>query len=199
MAPIKADLPAGVSSAVLLERPDVLEAEHTLRAGNADIGAARAAFFPALTLTGSGGAESPQLAGLFKAGSLAWSFTPNLTAPIFDWGANRARLGVAKAERDIAVAQYEKAIQTAFREVADALARRGTIGTQLAADQANVAASAKALDLSLARYRDGIDPYLNTLVAQRTVYAAQQSLISTELVRWQNAVALYQALGGGAH
>ncbi|HEY3815466.1 MAG TPA: efflux transporter outer membrane subunit [Caulobacteraceae bacterium] len=196
-APIRTDLPAGVSSTILLSRPDVLQAEHTLKSDNADIGAARAAFFPTLTLTGQYGVESTQFSKLFAAGSGAWQFIPNLSVPIFDYGANRARLKSAKVQRDIAVAQYEKAIQTAFREVADALARRGTIDEQLAAQDANVAASDRALTLTRARYDRGIDPYLNYLIAERTLYAAQQSDISAKQARYANLVSLYEALGGG--
>ena len=196
-SPVLADIPAGVSSDVLLRRPDVLQAEHQLKAMNADIGAARANFFPTLSLTGAGGTESSGLSGLFSAGSGAWSFAPSLAQPIFDWGANRGRLAYAKAERDIAVATYEKAVQTAFRETADALARRGTIGDELAADQANVRASQTSLDLTTARYKRGVDPYLDTLVAEQNLYAAQQSCITTKLALYANLVALYEALGGG--
>lgn len=196
-APVRPDVPAGLSSQVLLQRPDVLQAEHQLKAYNANIGAARAAFFPILTLTASGGTQSSQLSGLFSGGSGAWSFVPTLAAPIFDWGANQARLNAAKAQRDIALAQYEKSVQTAFREVADALARRGTIGEQLAAQDVNVTSAAKALSLAEARYRQGVDPYLNTLVAQRTLYAAQQSRISAKLALYSNLVTLYETLGGG--
>ncbi|HWE45376.1 MAG TPA: efflux transporter outer membrane subunit [Caulobacteraceae bacterium] len=196
-APIRADLPAGISSAILLKRPDVLQAEHQLKADNADIGAARAAFFPTLSLTAQGGVESTQLSKLFAAGSGAWQFIPNLSVPIFDFGANRARLKSAKVQRDIAVAQYDKAIQTAFREVADALARRGTIDAQLAAQQANVAASDRALFLTKARYDRGIDPYLNYLIAERALYAAQMTDIAAKQARYANLVTLYQALGGG--
>lgn len=196
-APLTPDLPAGVSSDVLLKRPDVLQAERQLRAYNADVGAARAAFFPTLSLTGSGGSESPGLSGLFSAGSGVWSFTPSLAAPIFDWGANRGRLKTFQAQRKIAVEQYQKAVQTAFREVADALARRGTIAEQLAANQANVDAASTTLRLTQARYDRGVDPYLNILVAQRTLYAAQQKLVTARLALYSNGVALYQALGGG--
>jgi multidrug efflux system outer membrane protein len=196
-APVRTDLPAGVSSEVLLKRPDVLQAEHLLKSNNADIGAARAAFFPTLSLTAQDGVESASLSKLFAAGSGAWQFIPNLTLPIFDWGANQARLKSAKVERDIAVAQYEKAVQTAFREVADALARRGTIDDQLAAQDANVVASQTAATLTKARYERGIDPYLNYLIAERTLYAAQQTDISAKQARYANLVTLYQALGGG--
>jgi multidrug efflux system outer membrane protein len=198
-SPLLTDVPAGLSSQVLLRRPDVLEAEHQLKAMNADIGAARAAFFPTLSLTASGGAESPGLSSLFNAGTGAWSFAPSLTAPIFDWGANRGRLSYAKAQRGIAVAQYEKSVQTAFRETADALARRGTIGEELDADEANVMASTASLHLTEARYQQGVDPYLNTLVAQQNLYATRQSWISTKLSYYANLVALYEALGGGAN
>jgi multidrug efflux system outer membrane protein len=197
-SPMLTDVPAGLSSQVLLRRPDVLQAEHQLKAMNADIGAARAAFFPTLTLTGSGGVESPGLSSLFNAGTGAWSFAPTLAGPIFDWGANRGRLSYAKAERDIAVAQYEKAVQTAFRETADALARRGTIGDELDADEANVSASNTSLQLTEARYKRGVDPYLNTLVAQQNLYAARQSWITAKLAYYANLVVLYEALGGGA-
>ena len=196
-APVRTDLPAGISSDVLLERPDVLQAEHQLKADNADIGAARAAFFPTLSFTAQDGVEGTQLSKLFAAGSGAWQFIPNLSIPIFDWGANQARLKSAKVERDIAVAQYEKAVQTAFREVADALARRGTIDDQLAAQDANVAASDQALALTKARYERGIDPYLNYLIAERTLYAAQMTDISAKQARDANLVSLYEALGGG--
>jgi multidrug efflux system outer membrane protein len=196
-SPVLAEIPAGLTSDVLLRRPDVLQAEHQLKAMNADIGAARAAFFPTLSLTASGGTESSGLSSLFTAGSGAWSFAPTLAAPIFDWGANRGRLAYAKAERGIAVATYEKAVQAAFRETADALARRGTIGDELAADQANVTASQASLDLTTARFKRGVDPYLDTLVAQQNLYAAQQSAISAKLALYANLVALYEALGGG--
>jgi outer membrane protein, multidrug efflux system len=196
-APIRTDLPAGMSSAVLLNRPDVLQAEHTLKADNADIGAARAAFFPTLSLTAQGGVESAQLSKLFAGGSGAWQFIPNLSVPIFDFGANQARLKSAKVQRDIAVAQYDKAIQTAFREVADALARRGTVDEQLAAQEANVAAADRAATLTKARYDRGIDPYLNYLIAERTLYAAQMTDIAAKEARYANLVSLYQALGGG--
>jgi multidrug efflux system outer membrane protein len=175
----------------------VLQAEHELKAMNADIGAARAAFFPTLSLTANGGAESVGLSSLFSSSSGAWTFAGNLTAPLFDWGANKGRLKYAKAQRDIAVAEYEKAVQAAFRETADALARRGTIGEEFSADQANVTASEASLRLTVARYQRGVDPYLNTLVAQQNLYSAQQSLISIKLASYANLVALYEALGGG--
>ena len=192
------DLPAGVPSDVLLNRPDVLQAEDALKAQNAQIGAARAAFFPSITLTASGGGESNSLSTLFKGASGAWSFTPQLNLPIFAGGANIANLNYAKAERQVTVAQYEKAIQTAFSEVANALARRATIGEQVSANDAAVAAAADSVTLSQARYERGSDTYLNVLVAQRTLYATQESQISARLTRATNLVTLYTALGGGA-
>jgi multidrug efflux system outer membrane protein len=196
---VMTDLPAGLPSEVLLSRPDVLEAEHQLKSENAQIGAARAAFFPAITLTGSGGASSASLSTLFKGASGIWSFEPQITLPIFAGGANRANLDYAKAERKVYLAQYEKAIQSAFRDVADALARRATIGEQIDADEADVAAAADSLKLSQARYDRGSDTYLNVLTAQRTLFAAQQALDSARLVRSTNLVTLYQALGGGVN
>jgi multidrug efflux system outer membrane protein len=192
------DPPAGLPSDVLVARPDVLEAEHQLKSQNAQIGAARAAFFPKITLTGSDGGTSVSLTDLFKGPAHAWSFEPQITLPIFDGGANRANLDYAKAERSVYVAQYEKAIQTAFRDVANALARRATIDQQLDALRRGVAASSDSLTLSQARFDRGSDTYLNVLIAQRTLYAARQSLISARLVRSTNLVSLYQALGGGA-
>jgi multidrug efflux system outer membrane protein len=182
---------------VLLDRPDVLEAEDQLRAANADIGAARAAFFPSITLTGSGGAESTALSSLFKGASKVWIFTPTVSQTIFDFGAHRGNLALAKAQRDAGIANYEKAIQTAFREVADALAQRGTIDEQLAALRALNAATANSLSLSTLRFREGSDTYLNVLVAQRSLYTAQQTLVATQLAQATNLVTLYTALGGG--
>jgi outer membrane protein, multidrug efflux system len=190
-------LPAGLSSDVLLRRPDVLEAEDQLKAANANIGAARAAFFPTLSLTGSGGFSSAALSTLFTGPAAAWSFIPQITAPIFEGGLNRANLALAKAQRDAAVAAYEKTIQTAFREVADALADRGTIAAQLAAQSALTAATAQALLLANARYEHGADTYLNTLIAQRADYVARQSQVLTQLDEQVNLVVLYTALGGG--
>lgn len=195
--PPLAETPAGISSSVLLQRPDVLQAEAQLKADNADIGAARAAFFPSISLTGSGGATSLALSDLFTGAARSWSFGPTITLPLFAGGKNTANLAYAKAERDAAVATYEKAVQTAFREVADALARRGTIDDQLAAQDAQSAAAADALSLARARYARGSDSYLNLLIAQRTLYAARQSLVATQLARAANRVTLYAALGGG--
>ena len=195
--PTVADVPAGLSSEVLLSRPDVLEAEHQLKADNANIGAARAAFFPAIQLTGAAGSASVSLSSLFGPNTGAWTFTPTVTLPIFAGGKNRANLRLAEAQRDTAIAQYEKSVQTAFREVADALARRGTIDEQLAAQEDLVDASSRSLGLSQLRYRRGTDTYLNTLTAELSVYSARQTLISTRLARALNLVTLYQTLGGG--
>ena len=191
------NLPAAVNSSVLLDRPDVLQAEDQLRAANADIGAARAAFFPSIDLTGSGGVTSLALSTLFKGASETWTFAPTVSQTLFDFGANRGNLDLAKAQRDAGVANYEKAIQTAFREVADALAERGTIDEQLAAQAALTAASANALRLSTARYEQGSDTYLNVLIAQRTLYSARQTLVASQLAKSVNLVTLYSALGGG--
>jgi multidrug efflux system outer membrane protein len=190
-------LPAGLPATVLLARPDVVQAEDQLRAANANIGVARAAFFPDISLTGSGGVTSLALSTLFRSSALTWSFAPTITQPIFDFGANRGNLVQAKAQRDAAVATYEKAIQTAFREVADALAQRGTIEEQLAAQAALTASSEEAYRLSEARYERGSDTYLNALVAQRTFYSARQTLTQTRLARATNLVTLYTQLGGG--
>ena len=192
-----ADVPAGLSSSVLLDRPDVLQSEHQLRAYNANIGAARAAFFPTITLTGSTGSESLYLDRLFTPGSGTWAFGPSISLPIFSGGKNIANLKYAKAERDTAVAQYELAIQTAFRETADALAQRGTAVKQIEAQEELVQAATAAVRLSQARYEQGIDTYLTLLIAQRTLYAAQQTLISARLTRASNLVTLYRVLGGG--
>jgi len=192
-----AELEEGIPSDVLVRRPDVLAAEHQLMAANAQIGAARAAFFPAISLTGNFGTESTQLSGLFKAGSRAWTFSPDISVPIFTGGANVANLQATKLARDTAVAQYEKAIQTAFQEVADALVARGTLDEQLAAQQALVTASAVAYRLADMRYRGGVDSYLNALVAQVSLYSAQQQLQTVRLERLQNLVTLYKVLGGG--
>ncbi|WP_374556795.1 efflux transporter outer membrane subunit [Aquitalea pelogenes] len=192
-----ADLPAGLPSSLLQRRPDILAAEHDLKAADANIGAARAKFFPSISLTASAGASSSNLSDLFKAGSGAWSFSPSINLPIFNAGSLSANLESAKVAREIAVAKYDKAVQTAFREVSDALAIRGTVGTQLKAQQALVQSSQRSLQLSEARFKAGIDSYLTLLVAQRTLYTAQQDLISTQLSQASNLVTLYKVLGGG--
>ena len=192
-----AELEEGIPSDVLVQRPDVLAAEHQLLAANARIGAARAAFLPAVTLTGNFGTESTQLSGLFKGDSRTWTFSPQISLPIFAGGANLANLQATRLARDTAVAQYEKAIQTAFQEVADALVARGTLDEQLEAQQALVNASSKAYQLADMRFRGGVDSYLSALDAQRTLYSAQQQLQTVRLTRLQNLVTLYKALGGG--
>jgi multidrug efflux system outer membrane protein len=195
--PMVADLPAGVPSEVLVRRPDVLAAEHALQAANAQIGAARAAFFPTITLTGTGGTASAELGGLFQPGSLAWTFTPRITLPIFHGGALRASLDVATVRKSIQVAQYERAIEQAFREVADALASRDLLDQQVKAQEARVAAEQRRYHLSDLRYRAGMDGYLTLLTAQRDLFAAQQGLITARQARLTNLVDLYRALGGG--
>lgn len=191
------DVPAGVPSDVLTRRPDVRQAEEQLIAANANIGAARAAFFPHISLTSAFGSASPELSGLFKGGSWAFTASSQLLQPIFDAGRNRAGLASAKAAREIAVAQYEKAIQSAFREVSDALAGRATFGEQLAAQQRLVDATAVTYRLSDLRYRNGVSSSLDLLDAQRSLFAAQQTLVQTRLQALQNQVLLYRALGGG--
>jgi multidrug efflux system outer membrane protein len=189
-------LSPGLPSDVLLRRPDVLQAESLLKAANADIGAARAAFFPTISLTGAVGTASGDLSNLFRHGSFAWNFTPQITMPIFDartWSALRA----TEVQQALAVTNYEGTIQAAFRDVADALARYGTIGDQVQAQQSLVNATRETYRLSNARYEKGIDIYLNVLDAQRSLYAAQQVLIITNLIKLANQVNLYAALGGG--
>ena len=190
-------LPTGLTSSVLLRRPDVLQAENQLKASDADIGAARAAFFPSITLTGSGGLISNSLSNLFKGAAATWAFAPAISQPIFDAGVNGGNLALAKAQRDLAIDTYEKAVQTAFREVADALAQRGTIEGELKAQQRLVAANQTSMRLANARYAQGADTFLNALIAQRAYYAAQQTLVSTQQTEATNLIALYTALGGG--
>lgn len=192
-----AALPSGLPSEVLLRRPDVLQAEHLLRAANANIGAARAAFFPSISLTGLLGSASGELSGLFDANTRAWSVNPVVSIPIFQGGKLRAGLDSAKADQQIALAQYEKAIQSGFRDVADALALTTTLAEQRQAQEALVEAAARADELSTARYKAGRDSYLNQLDAQRTLYAAQQGLVTTRLNEQINRVTLYKVLGGG--
>jgi multidrug efflux system outer membrane protein len=191
------DLDPDLPSEVLLTRPDILQEENLLKGYNANIGAARAAFFPRIILVSTIGTGSSELSGLFEDGSLVWSFAPRVTLPIFDAGRNRANLKVAEVDRDIAVARYEKAIQTAFREVADALARRGTIDEQLSAQQSLTDATTESYRLSQARFDRGVDSYLAVLVSQRSSYTAQQGLIGVRLARLDNLVTLYKVLGGG--
>lgn len=195
-APTVAQLPAGLNSAVLLRRPDVLEAEYQLRAANAEIGAARAALFPQINLTGLLGLASSALTSLFSGGAFAWSAGVDASYSIFNAGAGRANVRLTEAQRAAAVADYQQAIQTAFREVADALARRGTMGDELDARTRQAEAAADYLRLSEARYREGIDNFLTTLDAQRSSYSAQRLLVQTRLTQAQNLVDLYQSLGG---
>lgn len=197
-AQILPDLPAGVVSDVLTRRPDVLAAEHQLAAASANIGAARAAFFPRIALTGSAGSASGELGDLFKSGSGAWNFAPSISLPIFADGANMAGLDSARARQGIAVASYEKTVQTAFREVADALAVRDTVADRVGAQERLVAAAADSQRLAKARKDAGLDSSLTLLDAQRTLYSAQQGLIAARLVRATNLVTLYKVLGGGA-
>jgi NodT family efflux transporter outer membrane factor (OMF) lipoprotein len=190
-----ADLPAGLPSDVLLQRPDVRQAEQLLIAANANIGAARAAFFPRISLTGSLGFASSELSSLFD--QTGWSFAPQMLLPLFDAGRNQANLAAAQAARDIAVAQYEKSIQTAFREVADALAARATLGDQLAAQRAQAEAEARRLALAERLLAAGAASLLDRLDAERSALAARQAVIQLELAQRQNAVLLYRVLGGG--
>jgi multidrug efflux system outer membrane protein len=196
-ASLFAEMPAGIASSVLLARPDVLQAEHILRAANANIGAARAAFFPTVSLTALGGLASAALSSLFSAGSAGWQLAPFASLPIFTGGANEARLAYSKAQRALYLADYERVIQRAFREVADALAQRGTVEAQVSAQQALVAASEASYQISDARYRAGAGTYLNALDAQRTLYAARRALLVTQYGRFDNLVTLYRVLGGG--
>jgi multidrug efflux system outer membrane protein len=189
-------VPAGLDSGILLRRPDVVQAEYQLRAANARIGAARAAFFPRIALTAVAGFASTALSSLFAGDAFTWSVQPSATLPIFDAGANIGNLKYANAQRNGAIASYQKAIQTAFREVSDALARQGTIDRQLVADRQLTEAARDTLALGRARYEGGIDSYLATLDAQRSYYSAQRTLIATRLLKAQNITVLYQALGG---
>lgn len=192
------ELTGGVPSDVLQRRPDVMQAELLLMAANANIGAARAAFFPRIILNTGMGTSSDQLTGLFSPGSLAWGFAPQFTLPIFDYGRNKAGLTVAERERDVFLAQYEKAIQSAFREVADALALNGTVLEQLQAQQSLTEATSQSYRLALTRYEGGITSHLNVLDSQRSFYRAQQGLISVNLARLGNMVTLFKVLGGGS-
>ena len=190
-----ADIAPGLSSSVLLRRPDVMSAEHQLKAASAFIDAARAAFFPRISLTTTIGTASNDLSGLFNAETATWSFVPQAVLPVFDariWAAFR----VSKATREIALAQYEKTIQAAFREVADTLAVRGTVDQQIAAQASIVASAEKVYELSEQRYDQGIDSYLGVLDAQRSLYAAQQGLTYLRLARLANQVRLFAVLGG---
>ncbi len=190
-------VPEGLPSELLTRRADIRQAEQQMVAANANIGAARAAFFPRISLTAGIGTVSTELSGLFRDGSWGFTLAPQALLPIFDMGRNQANLDAAKAARDIAMAQYEKAIQVAFREVADALAGRATLGEQLAAQEAQAQAETDRFRLAELRYRNGVASYLDVLDAQRSLFATQQALAQTRLAQQQNQVALYKALGGG--
>ena len=193
-----ADVPVGLSSNVLLSRPDVLEAEHNLKASHANIGSARAAYFPSITLTTNAGLGSSSLSGLFSGGtSTIWSFVPSISLPIFDAGTRDAKMDYAKAKRELYLASYEATIQTAFKEVASSLARRATIYEQYKAQEGLVEANANSYTLYDMRYQKGVDTYLNALLAQRALYSAEQTLINVRLEELDNRVTLYRVLGGG--
>ena len=190
------EIPAGLDSRILLRRPDVVQAEYRLRAANAQIGVARANFFPTISLTALAGAASPALGALFNGNNFNWTVSSAASQTLFAGGANLATLAQARGQRELTLAQYQLAIETAFREVSDALARRGTINDQMAAQDALVAAATDAYVLEEARYRQGIDPFLNSLTNQRTLYAARRTQASTRLLRADSLVALYRTLGG---
>jgi multidrug efflux system outer membrane protein len=192
-----ADVPAGLSSDLLTRRPDIVEAEHTLKSANAYVGAARAAFFPTISLTAEAGTASSALTKLFKAGTGAWSFAPSVSVPIFDYGNLKASLDVAKITKNMDIAAYEETIQTAFKEVSNGLAGRTTYVEQVAADREYVDAAQKYYDIANARYRAGLDGFLTLLTAQRTLYTAQNQLVTDRLAQQSNLITLYTALGGG--
>jgi len=194
---ISSDIPAGLPSDLLVRRPDIAEAEDQLIAANANIGAARAAFFPSISLTGVAGTVSPVLGRLFQSGTSAWGLQPTAILPIFNGGLNTANLGKAKVERDIAVAQYEKVIQTAFREVADGLTARATYEDQIESENRLVAAQLRRFQLAQLRFKTGVDSYLTLLIAQNDLNNAQLSRVTTSLDRLTNLITLYQELGGG--
>ena len=193
---IALDQQADVPSQVLVHRPDVLAAEQRLLAANANIGAARAAFFPRIALTGSAGTASRDLTGLFKDGAEAWSFTPSISLPIFDGGRNRAGLDLAQARKEIAVADYERTVQQAFREVADLLVAREKLAEQMQAVEAQERSQQRAADIAEARYRQGVGSFLEVLDAQRQLFTVRQNLIQLRRAMWSAAAQLYKALGG---
>ncbi|MEN4704400.1 efflux transporter outer membrane subunit [Pantoea agglomerans] len=190
-------LPSGMPSEVLTERPDIIAAEHTLRAANASIGAARAAFFPNISLTASGGSASESLGHLLEGGTAAWSFVPSISLPIFDGGKNNANLDIAEISKRVEIANYEKVVQTAFKEVSDALAGQSTYRAELTARVQDTVANTRYYDLAQQRYREGVDNYLNVLVAQRTLFEARKSEISARAGELTQHVTLYKVLGGG--
>ena len=189
-------LPVGLPSQVLLRRPDVVQAEYGLRAANAEIGAARAALFPTISLTGALGYASPALSSLFNDGAFTRSFTPSVTLPIFRAGAGVAGVAASQAQRDAALAAYEKAIQSGFRETADALARQGTLAEELTATRTQLNAAQDTMTLTKARYRGGVDTFLANLVAQRSLFTAQSAYVASQLAAAVNRVDLYRAVGG---
>ncbi len=191
------ELAPGLPSDLLERRPDIRAAEAQLAAAAANVGAARAAFFPRITLTGTAGTVSTALSGLFESGSWGWTFVPQVVLPLFDAGRNDANLAIAQVDREVAVAQYQRAVQTAFREVADALAGRATWDEQLRAQRAQAAAEAERMRLTGLRFQSGVASHFEVLDAQRSVFAAQQLALQTQLARLRNRVALYRALGGG--
>lgn len=194
---VDSDLAVGLPSDLLTWRPDILAAEHALKAANANIGAARAAFFPSIQLTASTGSASADLGQLFAGGQGAWTFVPSINLPIFNYGRNQANLDVAKVQASIEVANYQKAIQVAFREVSDTLVARESLDIQVKAESQLVQANARSYRLAESRYQEGVDTYLNALDSQRNLYSAQQTLVLTKLSRINNLVSLYKALGGG--
>ncbi len=196
---ITADIAAGLPSQLLENRPDIRASEQRLRASQANIAAARAAFFPRISLTTGIGLASTDLANLFEGSARTWSFAPAVSLPIFDNGRNEANLDLAKVRANIAVADYEKTIQVAFREVADALDARATLATEITAQQAVRDAQAARLQLAQARYQNGVANYLDVLDAERELFNAEQQLLQTRLLKLTNAVDLYRALGGGLY
>ena len=191
------DLPVGLSSELIERRPDILEAEHQLKAANANIGAVRSPFFPSINLTASDGTASVKLTKLFTSGTQVWNFSPQISLPLFNQNTNLANLNAAEVAKNIQIAQYEKAIQTAFSEVSDAIAARDTLNDQIKAQRDLVSAQKKRYDLSGARYHSGIDSYLTVLLAQQDLYTAQENLIQVSVDRLTNLISLYKALGGG--
>ena len=191
-------VPAGVSSSVLLRRPDIQEAEHNLKSANADIGAARANFFPSISLTASAGVGSDSLSSLFSHGMQVWSFAPSISLPLFTGGSNLAQLRYAEAEKKGLIATYEKSIQSAFKDVADALARRETLSEELDAQRQYVAAEQTSLDIAMKSYQAGVGDYLSVLTAQRTLWSAKTTLLSLQQTDLNNRITLWQSLGGGA-
>jgi multidrug efflux system outer membrane protein len=191
------DLPEGLPADLLLQRPDIRAAEHTLRASNANIGAARAAFFPSVVLTGSGGTTSGTVGSLFGAGTGSWLFQPQISVPIFDAGANFANLDIAKLQKRVDIATYEKTIQSAFHDVSNALAARATYDSELEAEKKLVDADKRFYELSKMRFDAGVDSYLSVIVAENSYFGAQLNLVTLRLAQRANLVSLYEALGGG--